>query len=140
MARYVRVRGPNGVEQGTAEDGRVVTGGGTEITPLDRDTMQLPEPYELLTPLAAIVLARGLDQAAVAQHAQVAAHRRFARAEGVGEVARAARALAQQIDNAAARAVGERGQRGVEAHCLGSPLLRMRCMKYQRWPSGSPAS
>jgi len=53
VPRYVRVRGPNGVEQGTAEDGRVVTGGGTEITPLDPDTMQLPEPYELLTPLAA---------------------------------------------------------------------------------------
>ena len=53
MRRYVRVRGPNGVEQGTVEDGRVVTGDGTEITPLDTDTMQLPEPYELLTPLAA---------------------------------------------------------------------------------------
>jgi len=53
MARYVRVRGPNGVEQGTVEDGRIVTGGGTEITPLDPDTLQLPEPYELLTPLAA---------------------------------------------------------------------------------------
>ena len=53
MPRYVRVRGPNGVEQGAVEDGRVVTGGGTEITPLDPDTMQLPEPYELLTPLAA---------------------------------------------------------------------------------------
>jgi 2-dehydro-3-deoxy-D-arabinonate dehydratase len=53
VPRYVRVRGPNGVEQGTVEDGRVVTGGGTEITPLDPDTMQLSEPYELLTPLAA---------------------------------------------------------------------------------------
>lgn len=53
MPRYVRVRGPNGVEQGTVEDGQVVTGDGTEITPLDTDTMQLPEPYELLTPLAA---------------------------------------------------------------------------------------
>ena len=53
MPRYVRVRGPNGVEQGTVEDGQVVTGDGTEIAPLDTDTMQLPEPYELLTPLAA---------------------------------------------------------------------------------------
>lgn len=53
MARYVRVRGPNGVEQGTVDDGRVVTGGGAAVTPLDPDTMQLPEPYELLTPLAA---------------------------------------------------------------------------------------
>jgi 2-dehydro-3-deoxy-D-arabinonate dehydratase len=53
VPRYVRVRGPNGVEQGTVADGRVVTGGGSEITPLDPDTMQLPEPYELLTPLAA---------------------------------------------------------------------------------------
>jgi 2-keto-4-pentenoate hydratase/2-oxohepta-3-ene-1,7-dioic acid hydratase in catechol pathway len=53
VPRYVRVRGPNGVEQGTVEDGQVVTGDGTEITPLDTDTMQLPEPYELLTPLAA---------------------------------------------------------------------------------------
>jgi 2-dehydro-3-deoxy-D-arabinonate dehydratase len=53
VPRYVRVRGPSGVEQGTVEDGRVVTGDGTEITPLDTDTMQLPEPYELLTPLAA---------------------------------------------------------------------------------------
>jgi 2-dehydro-3-deoxy-D-arabinonate dehydratase len=53
VPRYIRVRGPNGVEQGTVEDGRVVMGGGTEITPLDPDTLQLSEPYELLTPLAA---------------------------------------------------------------------------------------
>jgi 2-dehydro-3-deoxy-D-arabinonate dehydratase len=53
VPRYIRVRGPNGIEQGTVEDGRIVTGGGTEITPLDPDTMQLSEPYELLTPLAA---------------------------------------------------------------------------------------
>ena len=52
MALYVRVRGPNGVEQGVVADGRVVLGE-TRITPLDPDTMQLPEPYELLTPLAA---------------------------------------------------------------------------------------
>ena len=53
MALYVRLRGPNGVEQGTVEDRRIVTGGGAEITPLDPDSLQLPEPYELLTPLAA---------------------------------------------------------------------------------------
>jgi 2-dehydro-3-deoxy-D-arabinonate dehydratase len=53
MALYVRVRGPNGVEQGTVEDGRVVLGGGVRVTPLELDPMQLPEPYELLTPLAA---------------------------------------------------------------------------------------
>ena len=53
MALYVRVRGPNGVEQGVVEDGRVVLGSDTRVTPLDSDSMQLPEPYELLTPLAA---------------------------------------------------------------------------------------
>ena len=50
---YVRVRGPNGVEQGTFEDGRIVTAGGANITPLEPASLQLPEPYELLTPLAA---------------------------------------------------------------------------------------
>jgi 2-dehydro-3-deoxy-D-arabinonate dehydratase len=50
---YVRVRGPNGIEQGTVEHGRVTLGGGATLTPLDLETMQLPEPYELLTPLAA---------------------------------------------------------------------------------------
>ena len=53
MARYVRVRGPDGVEQGTLDGGRIALGGGTQVTPLDVDSMQLPEPYELLTPLAA---------------------------------------------------------------------------------------
>jgi 2-dehydro-3-deoxy-D-arabinonate dehydratase len=53
MALYLRVRGPNGVEQGSVEDGRIVTAGGAEIEPLDPATLQLPEPYELLTPLAA---------------------------------------------------------------------------------------
>ena len=53
MALYIRLRGPNGVEQGTVEDGRIVLGDGTRITPLELDSMQLPEPYELLTPLAA---------------------------------------------------------------------------------------
>jgi 2-dehydro-3-deoxy-D-arabinonate dehydratase len=53
MARYVRVRGPNGVEQGTLVDGRIALGNGTEVTPLDPDSVQLEDPYELLTPLAA---------------------------------------------------------------------------------------
>jgi len=53
VALYIRVRGPNGVEQGVVENGRVALGGGTQITPLDPDSMQLPEPYELLSPLAA---------------------------------------------------------------------------------------
>ena len=51
--RYVRVRGPNGVETGRVEDGRVVTDGGTAITPLDPDSLQLPEPYTLLAPFDA---------------------------------------------------------------------------------------
>ncbi len=53
MARYVRVRGPDGVEQGTLDGGRIALGGGAQVTPLDAGSMQLPEPYELLTPLAA---------------------------------------------------------------------------------------
>ena len=48
--RYVRVRGPNGVENATVRDGRVVTDGGTTIEPDDPDTLQLPAPYELTTP------------------------------------------------------------------------------------------
>lgn len=52
MARFVRVRGPNGIEQGSVEDGRVVIGD-THVTLLDPDTLQLPDQYELLTPLAA---------------------------------------------------------------------------------------
>ncbi len=51
--RYVRVRGPNGVESGRVEDGRVVTDGGTTVTPLDPDTLQLPEPFTLLAPFDA---------------------------------------------------------------------------------------
>jgi 2-dehydro-3-deoxy-D-arabinonate dehydratase len=53
VALYVRVRGPNGVEQGTVENGQVVLGSGARVTPLDLDSMQLPDDYELLTPLAA---------------------------------------------------------------------------------------
>jgi 2-dehydro-3-deoxy-D-arabinonate dehydratase len=53
VALHIRVRGPNGVEQGTLEGGRIALSGGAQVTPLDADSMQLPEPYELLTPLAA---------------------------------------------------------------------------------------
>ena len=48
--RHVRVRGPKGVENATVQDGRVVTDGGTRIEPHDVDTLQLPEPYELMAP------------------------------------------------------------------------------------------
>ena len=51
--RYVRLRGPNGVESGRVEDGRIVTDGGTTIGALDPNTLQLPEPYELLAPFDA---------------------------------------------------------------------------------------
>lgn len=48
--RYVRVRGPSGVENATVQDGHVVTDGGTTIEPHDPDTLQLPPPYELAAP------------------------------------------------------------------------------------------
>lgn len=52
-ARHIRVRGPKGVENGTVEDRRIVLEGGTEIEPLDQQTLELPEPYALLTPIEA---------------------------------------------------------------------------------------
>jgi 2-dehydro-3-deoxy-D-arabinonate dehydratase len=48
--RYVRVRGPNGVENATVQEGRVVTDRGTSIEPNDPDTLLLSSPYELLAP------------------------------------------------------------------------------------------
>ena len=51
--RHVRLRGPAGVESGTIEDGRIATGSGTTIEPLDLNTLELPEPYELLSPIEA---------------------------------------------------------------------------------------
>jgi 2-dehydro-3-deoxy-D-arabinonate dehydratase len=51
--RYLRVRGPSGAENARVEDGRVVTDSGATIEPLDADTLQLPEPYELLAPIEA---------------------------------------------------------------------------------------
>ena len=53
MTLYVRVRGPSGTEQGIVENGHIALGSGTQVSPLDPDSLQLPEPYELLTPLAA---------------------------------------------------------------------------------------
>ncbi len=53
MARHLRVRGPDGVENASVQDGRVVTGGGLTIEPLDEETLQLPEPYQLLAPIEA---------------------------------------------------------------------------------------
>jgi 2-dehydro-3-deoxy-D-arabinonate dehydratase len=53
MARHLRVRGPDGVENASVQDGRVVTGGGLTIEPLDEETLQLPEPYALLAPIEA---------------------------------------------------------------------------------------
>jgi 2-dehydro-3-deoxy-D-arabinonate dehydratase len=50
VTRYVRVRGPNGVENATVRDGHVVTDAGTSIEPHDLDTLQLPAPYELVAP------------------------------------------------------------------------------------------
>ena len=51
--RHVRVRGPNGVENGTVRDRSVVTESGTTIEPLDLETLYLPEPWELLAPIEA---------------------------------------------------------------------------------------
>jgi hypothetical protein len=51
--RYVRVRGPRGVESGRVESGRIVTDSGTTVDALDPDTLQLPEGYSLLTPFDA---------------------------------------------------------------------------------------
>ncbi len=51
--RYVRVRGPKGVESGRVDGDRIVTDGGTKIEPLDPDTLQLPEPYALMAPFDA---------------------------------------------------------------------------------------
>jgi 2-dehydro-3-deoxy-D-arabinonate dehydratase len=51
VARHVRLRGPEGVEHGVVEDGVVVTESGARVEPLDQETLELPEPYELLLPL-----------------------------------------------------------------------------------------
>jgi 2-dehydro-3-deoxy-D-arabinonate dehydratase len=51
--RYVRLRGPDGVENGRIEGGHVVTEGGKKIELLDPVTIALAEPYELLAPVNA---------------------------------------------------------------------------------------
>jgi 2-dehydro-3-deoxy-D-arabinonate dehydratase len=51
--RHVRILGPKGVENGTIQERRIVTEGGTKIEPLDSQTLELPEPYALLTPIEA---------------------------------------------------------------------------------------
>ena len=51
--RHIRVRGPNGIENGKVEGRSVVLEGGTTVEPLDHETLQLPEPYELLAPIEA---------------------------------------------------------------------------------------
>jgi 2-dehydro-3-deoxy-D-arabinonate dehydratase len=51
--RHIRVRGPNGIENGTVVDRQITLEGGTAIEPLDHETLQLPEPYELLAPIVA---------------------------------------------------------------------------------------
>ena len=45
------MRGPDGFERGAVEDGVVVTEGGVRVEPLDPDTLQLPDPFELLCPV-----------------------------------------------------------------------------------------
>jgi 2-dehydro-3-deoxy-D-arabinonate dehydratase len=45
------VRGPQGVESATVEDGAVTTEAGERIEPLDPGTLALPAPYELLLPV-----------------------------------------------------------------------------------------
>ena len=56
--RYVRVRGPQGIESGRVESGRgegcrIVLDGGATVEPLDPDTLQLPDAYTLLAPFDA---------------------------------------------------------------------------------------
>jgi len=48
--RYVRVRGPHGVETGIVEDEGILTEEGIRIEPLDPETLALPDPWELLVP------------------------------------------------------------------------------------------
>ncbi len=51
--RYVRLRGPDGVENGTIDGDHVVTEAGKTIELVDPMTIVLPEAYELLTPVSA---------------------------------------------------------------------------------------
>jgi 2-dehydro-3-deoxy-D-arabinonate dehydratase len=47
----IRLRGPNGVEGGTVEEGVVHAERSGRIEPIDSDRLTLPEPYELLRPI-----------------------------------------------------------------------------------------
>jgi 2-dehydro-3-deoxy-D-arabinonate dehydratase len=51
--RHVRVRGPQGIENGTVENQHVALAGGTTIELLDPETLQLPDAYDLLAPIEA---------------------------------------------------------------------------------------
>ena len=47
----IRLRGPNGVEGGTVENGVVHAERSGRIEPIESDRLTLPEPYELLRPI-----------------------------------------------------------------------------------------
>jgi 2-dehydro-3-deoxy-D-arabinonate dehydratase len=49
--RRVRLEGPDGVEVGTVDGMLVQTEGGAEIALLDEATLELPQPYRLLSPV-----------------------------------------------------------------------------------------
>ena len=49
--RYVRLRGPDGVEVGVVQDGQVVTKAGRRVEVLDPEPLTLAAPYELLLPV-----------------------------------------------------------------------------------------
>jgi len=67
-------------------------------------------PAQAVHPHARVVFdALLLDEAVQAQHAQVAAHRGGRQREGLGQLAGPARAVAQQLDDAAPDGVGQRG-------------------------------
>src|SRR5262249_33476638 len=101
---------------------------------LERFELHGPERLDLLEPIAQrgeplgpepidahtrVVVLRRLDDPALAQHAEVAAHGRPARAERIRDVARAPRLAAEQIDHAPARRIGERDECLVEVgHCI----------------------
>jgi 2-dehydro-3-deoxy-D-arabinonate dehydratase len=51
--RRVRLRAPDGIEQGIVEGDAVVTEGGRRIDLLDSETLALPDPYTLLAPVDA---------------------------------------------------------------------------------------
>src|SRR5262249_49716169 len=99
---------------------------------LERGQLIAPEGLDLLDPAAqrrkrlapqaidphaGVVIGVGvllLDQAGLAQDAQVPAHGRGADVERARQLAGAARSLAQQVDGATAGRVGERGEGAVE--------------------------